>query len=111
MPASSPLRSLLLLLPACSLLWLTSGCSSKPAAAPAAEAPLGEGDVVTIVGRKENIALAKKKIEERVTQLENTIEDSIKVEQKYLKEMMANRGQFLKELLERRPVKKRQAAE
>lgn len=35
MPASSPLRSLLLLVPACSLLWLTSGCSSEPAAAPA----------------------------------------------------------------------------
>lgn len=35
MPASSPFRSLLLLVPACSLLWLISGCSSEPAAAPA----------------------------------------------------------------------------
>ncbi|MBL9164118.1 MAG: peptide ABC transporter substrate-binding protein [Planctomycetaceae bacterium] len=31
MPASSPLRSLLLLVPACSLLWLISGCSSESA--------------------------------------------------------------------------------
>ena len=37
MPASSTFRSILLLVPACSLLWLTSGCSSKPAAPPAEE--------------------------------------------------------------------------
>jgi peptide/nickel transport system substrate-binding protein len=42
MPASSPLRSLLLFVPACSLLWLISGCSSKPAAAPAEEPAAAE---------------------------------------------------------------------
>ena len=42
MPASSTFRSLLLLIPACSLLWLTSGCSSKPAASPAEEPAAAE---------------------------------------------------------------------
>lgn len=41
MPASSPLRSFLFLLPACSLLWLISGCSSE-SAKPAAEQPAAE---------------------------------------------------------------------
>jgi ABC-type transport system substrate-binding protein len=65
MPASSPLRSLLLLLPACSLLWLISGCSSEPAAAPAekpaaaeaaesSETPAAESTATTESGSEES---------------------------------------------------------
>jgi peptide/nickel transport system substrate-binding protein len=41
MPASSPLRSLLLLVPACSLLWLIAGCSSESAKSEKPEFVLG----------------------------------------------------------------------
>lgn len=43
MPASSSLRFLLLLLPACSLLWLVSGCSSESAKSDKPTVVLGNG--------------------------------------------------------------------
>ena len=77
MPASSPLRSLLLLLLACSLLWRTSGCSSEPAAAPpekpAAAAESVEAPASTETSAEESSATTEKSAttEEPVAEVAN----------------------------------------
>lgn len=63
MPASSPLRSLLLLVPACSLLWLTSGCSSKSAAPPAEEPAAAEADAAAESKGEEKSATTEAPVE------------------------------------------------
>jgi hypothetical protein len=44
------------------------------------------------------VQAAKEKIQARVTQLENTTEDTVEIESAYYKDFTANRGRFLREL-------------
>lgn len=53
---------------------------------------------VLVLGKSTNVAKAKAAIEEKVKALENTVEKTIEIAEKYRKAMSANRAAFLQEL-------------
>lgn len=53
-------------------------------------------DTIVIVGRKEEVAAAKKELEEMISDLDKIVEDTVLIEHRYHSHFIAKRGNFLR---------------